>query len=813
MKLLAIVFCMIASVSLTAQQIILKGKVSDKLTVQPLAYANIRIAGTLSGTTATINGFFELRLAKGNYNLVVSSIGYISDTVSISLSSNKTVEILLSPTPVNLPEITVFPGENPAIEILRRAIEAKHDRDYKLNSYVFRAYTKGLVRSVNDITSTGRSVSIGVGTNSNKNDSAKLKISGIIENESIGYFKKPDNYKEEIIARKQSANTSSTMNLFTGGRLIQNFYSEDVSFLNRKLPSPISDNALNYYYFIIEDTLAMDKQTVFKINFEPINRVDPGFVGTIYIADKNYNLVKIETGLNDPANPGKIFKKINIIQQFTPIKDKIVMPIDYRISVEGNPLGLFKFGAEMNSIFYNYQINDELNSDFFDMTAIKVKSDADKKDSTYWLSTQTIPNTDEEIIAYKRIDSVEAVTKGFAENFSLLSSSIAINKNLSVTGPLALYSFNRVEGHTLNFGFNSYDLLDKRLNLRSDFSYGFNDEKFKIDFGGNYYLGEYRTSNITFRAYSRLSDLFTESIRYNKFTSSLTSLITKYDFRDYYYTKGFSVGFWTQAFPVLGLGIGFFNRTDNSAVVNTDFSLLQRDKVYLPIQPINETRISAITANFQLDFRKYFEDGYYRRRINFGEAYWGINGGVTISSSEIFKSNLDYQTYRIQLNGNFPTFASARMNLTITSQFSKGNVPYQMLFALPGNIEGIGQSYTFRTLKTGEIFGDRAIVLSLEHNFTDEIFRFLHLNFLIDWQMNLTGHFNAGFIENSSDSKSILPLDRNGNPLQVEEFRTPFAEIGFGIGQVLFPFKLEFTWKLNHLNKNNIVFGLNIPLL
>ena len=813
MKSLIITLCVIITISLDAQQLIFKGKVSDKLTSQSLAYANIRIAGTLSGTTATVNGLFELRLSKGNYKLIVSSIGFISDTVSVSLFANESIEIFLSPTPVNMPEVTVFPGENPAVEILRRAIEAKHDRNYKLNSYVFRAYTKGLIRSVNDISSTGRSVSVGVGSNSSQNDSAKLKISGIIENESIGYFKKPDNYKEEIIARKQSANTSSTMNLFTGGRLIQNFYSEDVNFLNRKLPSPISDGALYYYYYLIEDTLAMDRQTVFKINFEPINRVDPGFVGTIYIADKNYNLVKIETGLNDPANPGKIFKKINIIQQFTPIKDEIVMPIDYRISVEGNPLGLFKFGAELNSIFYNYQINDELKSDFFDMTAIKVKSDADKKDSTYWLSTQTIPNTDEEITAYKRIDSVEAVTKGFAENFSLLSTSIAVNKNLSVTGPLGLYSFNRVEGHTLNFGINSYDLLDKRFNLRTDISYGFNDEKFKVDLGGNFYLGEYRTNNLTFRAFSRLSDLFSESIRYNRFTSSLTSLITKYDFRDYYYSKGFSVGFWAQAFPVLGLGIGFSNRTDNNANVNTDFSVLQRDKVYLPVQPIYETKVNAVTLNFQLDFRKYFEDGYYRRRINFGEAYWGINGGVTISNSEILKSSLDYQTYRIQLNGNFSTFASARMNLTITGQFSHGAVPYQLLFALPGNISGIGQSFTFRTLKTGEIFGDRIAVLSIEHNFNDEIFRLLHLNFLIDWQMNLTGHFNAAFVENSSGSNSILPLDRNGNKLQAEEFKTPFAEIGFGIGQALFPFKLEFTWKLNHLNQNNFVLGLNIPLL
>ena len=38
----------------------------------------------------------------------------------------------------------------------------------------------------------------------------------------------------------------------------------------------------------------------------------------------------------------------------------------------------------------------------FDMTVIKVSSDADKKDSLYWKSTQTIPNTTEELKAYQK---------------------------------------------------------------------------------------------------------------------------------------------------------------------------------------------------------------------------------------------------------------------------------------------------------------------------------------------------------------------------------------------------------------------------
>lgn len=805
-------FLLIASIQVFSQQFVLKGKVYDKNSFQQgLAYANIRIAGTLSGTSATNEGFYELRLAKGNYQLIVSNIGYTTDTVSVNLNNNETINIGLTPVPVNLPEVTVLPGENPALEIIRRAITSKNKRYEKINSYVFKAYTKGIVKTTQDLSASGTNVGVGIGGGK---DTSKLKITGIIENESKGYFRKPNEYKDEIIARKQSANTPSAINIFTGGRLLQNFYTDDIRFLNRHLLSPIANDAIDYYDYIIEDTLALDKKSLFKIRFEPLRKIDPGFAGTIYIADKTYNLVKLEVGLNASANPGKIFDKINILQQFTEFENNVVMPIDYRISVEGNPLGLVKFGFELNTIFYDYQINSPLGEDVFDMTIVKVTSDADKKDSLYWKSTQTIPNTEDELEAYARIDSIESKPKKFWDRFSLFSPAINIEDNITITGPLSLYSFNRAEGHTLNFGINAIQQFDKRSGLRLDLSYGFDDQKFKGEFAANYYLGRYRTSNLTFRAFNKLTDLFSEAVRYSKSTSSLVSLIGKYDFRDYYYTKGFSAGFWSQVFPVLSLGFGYLDRTDNSAYVTTDFSIFNRDKTYNSVQPIYDTRIKAITTNFQLDFRKFIEDGYFRRKINQGGANFTFGGNFTFSNSSFLKSSLDFQLYRINLGGYIPTFGAARTSFNLAGFFSNGKVPFQMMYALPGNISGASQSNSFRTLRTDEVFGDKALVLSIDNELGDELFRLLRLDFLIDWQMNVSVFLNAAIVETKNESKSILPfINRYGISRNPIEFNKPFAEAGFAIGQALFPFKLEFTWKLNYFGTNNFVFGLNIPIL
>lgn len=794
--------CLTIISSIYAEQFSLKGKIVDKITGEPLSFANIRVVGTFTGTAANLEGSFELKLNPGKYSIISSFIGYKSDTLNILLNENKSILVKLEPIAVKLPEVTVLPRENPANEIIRRAIAAKNEREKKIDSYIFKAYTKGLIKTTRDITTSDRSIGVSIGTK----DTGTLKITGIIENESRGYFKKPNYYKDEIIARKQSANTPPTINILTGGRLLQNFYTNDIQFFNRPLRGPIADDALDYYYYIIEDTLAMDNKNVFQIYFEPIDKADPGFVGKIYIEDKSFNLVKLDVNLNKAANPGGFFSLINIFQQFVPFENNIVMPIDYRVFVEGNFLGLAKFGFELNTIFHDYEINGSLDKDFFDMVVIKVLPDADKKDSTYWSSIQSIPNTLAEVEAYRRIDSLEAIPKTFWDNFSILSTTLYLSDNYSISGPLSLYSFNHITGHSLNFSFNIINELDKRLNLNSSFAYGFSDKKFKTDISARYFLGNYRTTTLNFRIYKELVDLFSESVKYDKMTSTLTSILGKYDFRDYYYTKGIETKITGDIFPILRGGVGFINRTDNSAFNNSNFSLFNKSKNYRTNKTIYDTKINAITAEFLFDFRKFFEDGYYRRRISFGETNIQFGGKAIYSDKSTLKSNLDFSYYELNVAGFIPSFKSTIFNFQLKGIYSNDAMPYQMMYALPGNIESSGKSFSFRTLRIGEAYGNKGIILTAQYLLGDELFRLLKIPILKDLPLNITAHFNSALLQLSDKSKSILTQP-------FSEFKHPLYEIGFGVGHTMFPIVLEFTWRLNYRTNNNFVIGLNAFVL
>ena len=67
----------------SAQQVLIEGRVTDENNV-PLAFTNIRVAGTMFGTSANKEGRYELKLKSGKYILIASYIGYISDTVKIN---------------------------------------------------------------------------------------------------------------------------------------------------------------------------------------------------------------------------------------------------------------------------------------------------------------------------------------------------------------------------------------------------------------------------------------------------------------------------------------------------------------------------------------------------------------------------------------------------------------------------------------------------------------------------------------------------------------------------------------------------------
>jgi hypothetical protein len=780
-------FLVIIPLEVNGQVYSVRGRIFDKEKYSPLNYANIRVAETTTGTSSNSNGEFELKLESGDYILISSFIGYISDTILIKVDKDiSNLKIFLRPTEINLPEVVVKAGENPALEIIRKAIEKRKERDRFLNNYEFESFAKGTIRTTEFIKATSNAFSLGLGDS----DSSELKVTGILESHSKGYFAKPNYYKEIILARKQSSNFPASVNILTGGRLVQNFYNDDINFFGRKLPGILSDDALKYYYFYIEKFTAINNEKVYQIHIEPNDSLDPGFIGNIFILENSYELLRIDLLLNKAANFGGLFESVEIIQQFDRF-DNVMMPVDYRLLVKANFLGLARFGFELNTILFNYKINSIIDDKVFSKAIVSVLPDADKKNPEYWNLIQTIPNTEEEIQAFRIIDSLQSIPKKFWDEFSVLNSRIDITDKISTSGPLGMYHFNRVEGHAIDFGIFGNEMFDNRFNSKLLLNYGFSDKRFKQELNTSFLIGDYRTTRIDFNLFNTKRTLLKKQDGLSEFYNTITALFIKDDDKDYFYQKGFEFELQTELTSILKTKFSFTNKVDKSAVKNTDFSFFKRSQQFQENPPIAEGKTNLLGIQLNFDFRDFIEDGYFRRRTSFGRDYFLFSIGLKYSNENFLNSDFSFKQIEFSYQTLIRTFSFSFLTMRLFGGLSDGNVPIQQMYPLPGNPSYLSSSFTFRTLDTYEVFGDRVVYFNLEHDFRDELFRALNLDLLTKFDLQLNTFFNGGW----SNLKSNL-VDFNLFPVQ--NLKNPLFEIGFGLKKGFIPLELEFAWKITN---------------
>ena len=91
LKLFSLIICFLTSYYSYADEINLKGKITDKSTKEAIIGANVQIKGTNYGAITDINGAFELQAADVSLPaiLVISYLGYADQEISITNQQQK----------------------------------------------------------------------------------------------------------------------------------------------------------------------------------------------------------------------------------------------------------------------------------------------------------------------------------------------------------------------------------------------------------------------------------------------------------------------------------------------------------------------------------------------------------------------------------------------------------------------------------------------------------------------------------------------------------------------------------------------------
>ena len=95
-------------------------------------------------------------------------------------------------------------------------------------------------------------------------------------------------------------------------------YQDQVRLLQYPFTSPISSaSAISFYRYFIVDTLMVERDKCYRIDFTPNNPQDFGFSGSLYIMDDGtYRLRKADMGIPVRSDVNFV-ESMRIIQEFT----------------------------------------------------------------------------------------------------------------------------------------------------------------------------------------------------------------------------------------------------------------------------------------------------------------------------------------------------------------------------------------------------------------------------------------------------------------------------------------------------------------
>ena len=129
--------------SALAQQTKIRGKVTDQLTNEPIPFATIVFKGTTIGVNTDMDGKFFLSTDTPGDSIMCTLIGFQPVKMRVKKGQDQVINMVMKASKMELQEVVIKAGENPANIIFREIIKRKFENDHtNLNSYQYEVYNK-----------------------------------------------------------------------------------------------------------------------------------------------------------------------------------------------------------------------------------------------------------------------------------------------------------------------------------------------------------------------------------------------------------------------------------------------------------------------------------------------------------------------------------------------------------------------------------------------------------------------------------------------------------------------------------------------
>ena len=827
-----VVLLLVSTLQLMAQQKI-TGRVIDEDGFA-VSYASVQYRGHKIAVSSDSQGKFSIEKHPG-WVLTVSALSYKSQTISVNEKTDF-IEVKLKDDSHKLNEVVVKTKrgkytrkDNPAVELMRRVIAAKKKTDLSNHDYYQYDKYQKITLALNDLKKeqlegkffSKRQYLLDQVETSPYNGKLTLPVS-VDETVSQHIYRKDPKTEKDIIKGQQSngigqvIQTGEILNTALKDAFTDvDIYDDYVRLLQYPFPSPIGRTGISFYHYYIEDTVYVERDLCYHLQFIPANSQDFGFRGELYVlADSSLHVKKCNLYMPHNTDVNYV-KNMKIEQEYSRLDNGewVLSKDDMIAELHVNSM-LQDLLVVRNTRLTDYAF-DELPKILFKGKA-KVRHDMDamNRDEAYWNKYRQVGLTKSESSMDSFIHRMEN-SKGFKyiiffvkalmENYVEIGGGTDGKKSKFDLGPVNTYiSKNYVDGIRLRLAGRTMAALNPHFFWDGYAAYGTKSNDWYTGNIFTYSLNKKKNSpfefpmrNLTFEVARDVTSPSDENLLHNKDNFFMTFRAATQDEMFLYHRQK----------------LAFTYETDWGFRFNTSLRFQSNRTVgnlhYYQLDGTEVKKIRMTDLNVGINYNPgvtYVNTKQQRLPINLDSPEIGLShtmGFRGFMGGQYHSNITKLSIYKRQWLGSW-----GYLDFHAIGQAQWNKVPFPMLILPPINLSYFEQETTISLMKDWEFLNDRQVFWALSWDMNGKLLNRIPLIKKLKWRewfaiKGVWGHLtdkNNPYLEKNQGDGRLFKFPKNSHVMN----DTPYWECVAGVHNIFKFFSVEYVRRLTYLNNNNI---------
>ena len=804
-----------------AQTVVIKGRVLNEFTKEPIPFASIYFKQAGYGVISDSSGHYTIKKNKPQQKdtLVLNYVGYVVTYTPVPAIKKDTLllDLFLSQLQTG-GAVEVKSKFNKGLRWWKNVVAKKEKNNpFKYINYSYELYNK-LELDISHfkkemITDKKLLKPFAFIINNVDSLSEKDPFLPVYMTETLSnyyYSSNPYQTKEEIIAAKTDGIKNESVLEFIGGiNQKVNVYGNTTFAMGKEFISPLSDFGDRYYNYKGADTQYIGGQAYYHLLFSPKREGENTFVGDCWIHGGNWGIQKINLQISATANINFV-NRLGLVQEFIWHSDSSWLFVKDKTVIDFTPFGKEKisFIARRTNSYRDVQVNNPATAQKLvgstEKNSIDVKPAALLADADFWQKHRHEALSVNEAKVYQMMDSIKSmpVFKKYSDWFTFLLDGHRKLGKYEIGPWYKWISGNQLEQFRFRFDLGTTALFSNNLRLHGYLAYGTRDGRFKGKADITYrFPGERGISVQT----SYTDDLDNGRTRYNEEDITTDNVFSQLirrpgipqKFLGVKETKLSITKEWKSKFSI------------ETFVTTTDYKTYHPlpDKSTFISNPKNTNIISS-----ELGWKFRYAPG--ERTITRHRKTIQVKGNqpvfvlrTALGIENFLGSNYQYIRTGLQISQNARIPRWGKLNYMVYGGkiFADQGLPFMLLENHPGNEVYYYSKQAFNLMNRFEYISDQYAGINFEHNFEKKLLNLLP--FMRKSNMRQFWNVKAVWGELSSASRVLNRIEYFSD-YRLRSLRGGvYTEIGTGIENIFKILRIDLVWR--HAPLINIPPGVN----